>query len=199
MDFCNLVGMPDAELSRTKLIEAHVGLAAAIARRFAGRGESVEDLTQVGCLALIHAVDRFDPTREVPLGAYAAATIRGEIQRHVRDSAAPVRVPRQLRPGAVTTAPLPLDVADPRDGITCAEARTDLRTALRQLDERERRAFGLRYVADLPRAQVAAGLGLSEVQTSRVLSRALARLAEALAEGESQRGREALADAPARA
>jgi RNA polymerase sigma-B factor len=189
--------MPPTDRNRTQLIEANLGLARAVARRFARGGESLEDLTQVGYVALIHAIDRFDPKRQVPLEAYAVTTIRGEIQRHVRDAAAPVRAPRRSRerPDVVVSAvPLPLDAADAADPIAAAEARTDLRAALERLDERERRAVALRYVADLPRAQVAARLGLSEAQTARILSRATRRLAGALGRPPRQRERRKLAD-----
>jgi RNA polymerase sigma factor (sigma-70 family) len=194
--------MPHAARNRTQLIEANLGLASAVARRFVSRGESLEDLTQVGYVALIHAVDRFDPRRCVPLEAYAAATIRGEIQRHVRDAAAPVRAPRPSRGGPhvlVSAVPLAPEAADAGDPIAAAEARTDLRAALARLYERERRALALRYLADLPRAQVAARLGLSEAQTSRILARAKRQLADSLGEPPRQRERRELADGAARA
>ncbi|MBA3302435.1 MAG: hypothetical protein H0U26_01025, partial [Acidimicrobiia bacterium] len=48
---------------RDQLIEAHIGLAEYLARRFSNRGESLDDLTQVASLGLVKAVDRFDPAR----------------------------------------------------------------------------------------------------------------------------------------
>jgi RNA polymerase sigma factor (sigma-70 family) len=46
-----------------------------------------DDRFQVACLGLVHALDRFDPRREVPFGSYARPTIRGELKRHFRDGA----------------------------------------------------------------------------------------------------------------
>jgi RNA polymerase sigma-B factor len=142
----------------------------------------VEDLGQVACIALLHAVDRFDPGRGVPLQAYAAATIEGELRRHLRDAVRPVRVPRRLAHEARPPVELTDELARAADELSAADARADLHAAARRLTERERLALALRFVADLPRAEVARRLGLSEVQTSRVVRRALRKCGDALAE-----------------
>ena len=82
---------------RTKLIESHIGLVEYLARRFAGRGEPLDDLIQVATIGLVKAVDRFDPDREVEFSTYATPTIVGEIKRHFRDKGWAVRVPRRLQ------------------------------------------------------------------------------------------------------
>jgi RNA polymerase sigma-B factor len=71
--------------SRTDVIEAHLPLVRSIARRYAGRGESLEDLVQAGTIGLIKAVDRFDPDRHRDLAALARPSIEGEIKHHLRD------------------------------------------------------------------------------------------------------------------
>jgi RNA polymerase sigma-B factor len=81
--------------ARERLIEAYLPLVVSIARTYAHRGERLEDLVQVGSIGLIHAVDRFEPSRGVRLAAYAIPTIEGEIKRHLRDTCAPIRVPRR--------------------------------------------------------------------------------------------------------
>src|SRR5512144_268087 len=86
-------GCPQA---RRRLIEAHLPLVRAVARRFAMHGEPLEDLVQEGCIGLINAVDRFDPARELPFEAFAVPTIAGAIRRHLRDRCATVRLPREL-------------------------------------------------------------------------------------------------------
>ncbi|MGZ5296356.1 MAG: RNA polymerase sigma factor SigF [Actinomycetota bacterium] len=68
-----------------------------LARRFAGRGEALDDLIQVANLGLLGAIDRFDPSREVQFSTYAAATIVGELKRHFRDKGWTIRVPRRLQ------------------------------------------------------------------------------------------------------
>src|SRR6202011_1247515 len=82
---------------RDDLIEAHLGLAEYLARRFANRGEPLDDLTQVASLALIKAVDRFAPGREVEFSTYATHTIVGELKRHFRDKGWAVRAPRRMQ------------------------------------------------------------------------------------------------------
>ncbi|MDO8364339.1 MAG: sigma-70 family RNA polymerase sigma factor [Actinomycetota bacterium] len=64
------------------------------ARRFADRGEPFDDLVQEARIGLLKAIDRFDPERSVPFGAYATPTIMGELRRHFRDRTWAVHVPR---------------------------------------------------------------------------------------------------------
>jgi RNA polymerase sigma-B factor len=82
---------------RNELVERHMGLAAHVARRFGRRGPAVDDLRQVAFLALVKAVDRFDPTRNVAFSTFAGRTIEGEIKRHFRDHTWSVRVPRSAK------------------------------------------------------------------------------------------------------
>jgi RNA polymerase sigma-B factor len=85
-----------AEL-RDELVTGHLPVAEHIARRFSHRGESSEDLVQVATVGLIHAVDRFDPTRGTDFLSFAVPTVMGEIRRYFRDSSWSVRVPRRLK------------------------------------------------------------------------------------------------------
>ena len=82
---------------RNELVERHMGLAAHVARRFGRRGPSDDDLRQVAFLALVKAVDRFDPDRNVAFSTFAGRTIEGEIKRHFRDHTWTVRVPRSAK------------------------------------------------------------------------------------------------------
>lgn len=82
---------------RDQLVGAHLGLAEYLARRFANRGEPLDDLVQVASLGLIKAVDRFDPTRGVAFSTYATHTIVGELKRHFRDKGWAVRAPRRMQ------------------------------------------------------------------------------------------------------
>jgi RNA polymerase sigma-B factor len=82
---------------REQLILAHTNLVRYLARKFANRGEPVEDLTQVGMIGLMNAVDRFDPNRGIRFATYATPTIVGEIRRYFRDRGWAVKVPRRLQ------------------------------------------------------------------------------------------------------
>ena len=67
-----------------------------IAYRFAGRGESADDLTQVARLGLIKAIDRYNPDKG-PFLSYAVPTIMGAVRRHFRDHAWSIHVPRKIK------------------------------------------------------------------------------------------------------
>jgi RNA polymerase sigma-B factor len=82
---------------RAELVEAHLGLARQVARRFANRGEALDDLVQVATLALLKALDRFDPARGVQFSTYATSSMTGELKRYFRDHAWAIRVPRSLQ------------------------------------------------------------------------------------------------------
>ncbi|MGV0643439.1 SigB/SigF/SigG family RNA polymerase sigma factor [Mycolicibacterium sp. XJ879] len=81
---------------RARIISRCLPLADHIALRFAGRGESAEDLAQVARLGLIKAVDRYEPDRG-PFLPYAVPTIMGEVRRHFRDHTWGVHVPRSIK------------------------------------------------------------------------------------------------------
>jgi len=83
--------------ARDELVRRHLRLAKAAARRFAGRGEPIEDLEQVAAIALVKAIDRFDLDREIAISTYATATIVGELRRHFRDRAWAIHVPRGIQ------------------------------------------------------------------------------------------------------
>jgi RNA polymerase sigma-B factor len=82
---------------RDQLVAAHMGLAAYLARRFANRGQPLDDLVQVASLGLIKAVDRFDPGLGIEFSTYATTTIVGELKRHLRDKGWAVRAPRRMQ------------------------------------------------------------------------------------------------------
>jgi RNA polymerase sigma-B factor len=169
--------------TRRLLIERHLPLVRSIAGRFAGAGEPLEDLTQVGAIGLIKAADRFDAGRGVAFGAYAAPFIAGEIRHHLRDRCAPVRVPRRLQAEGVRVAAVELEQADAAhaDPMVQASDRVALGAALRSLDPNARRVVQLRFVEDLSQAQIARRIGRSQVHVSRTLRAALLRLQEQLA------------------
>jgi len=83
--------------AREQLVQRHLPLVRALARRYSGRGEPVEDLEQVGAIGLIKAIDRYELSREVALTTYATPNVVGEIKRHFRDKGWAVRVPRGLQ------------------------------------------------------------------------------------------------------
>jgi RNA polymerase sigma-B factor len=84
-------------VARDVLVERMLPLVRRLARRYANRGEALDDLEQVGSLGLIKAIQRFDTSRELKLSTFAVPTILGEIKRHFRDRVWSLRVPRDLQ------------------------------------------------------------------------------------------------------
>jgi RNA polymerase sigma-B factor len=82
---------------RNGLIEDHRWIAIHCARRFAKRGQPLDDLIQVGQLGVLKAVERFDPEMGVSFTTFAMPTVLGELRRHFRDATWAVRVPRRAK------------------------------------------------------------------------------------------------------
>src|SRR5438309_5008833 len=86
-----------AHRKRQHLVESHLPLVHSLARRYAGQGESLDDLVQVGAVGLVKAGNRFDKSRGVAFATFAGPVIEGEIRRYLRDRSAPMRIPRDLQ------------------------------------------------------------------------------------------------------
>ncbi len=97
--------------ARDELAEEMLPLARALAGRYAGRGEPIDDLVQVACIGIMKAIDGFDLTREVRFSSYATPTVLGEIKRYFRDKTWAMRVPRGMQE-------LQLEIARARDKLT---------------------------------------------------------------------------------
>jgi len=220
--------------ARDQLIEHFMPLARKLARRYARSSEPSEDLAQVASLALVRAVDRFDPERGTAFGAFAIPTILGELKRYFRDSAWAVHVTRAAQERALAVgeasehllnelgrAPRVREIAghmelseeDVLDGLQAARAFStmsldapspsgepgsrasleadlgvederfeliddgvSLSSAVRQLPQSEQRMLRLRFVEEMTQSEIGARLGISQMQVSRLLRRALTRL-----------------------
>jgi len=84
-------------LVREDIVERFLPLARSLALRYRGSTEQLDDLFQVANLALVKALDRFDPGRGKPFVTFAAPTILGELRRHFRDRVWELRLPRDLQ------------------------------------------------------------------------------------------------------
>jgi RNA polymerase sigma-B factor len=224
-------GHPDRGVLRSRGIEAGLPLARALAAKYRGRGEPDDDLYQVAALALIKAVDGYDPARNIAFSTYAVPTILGSLKRHFRDTSWRVRVPRNVQELAITLGPanarlaqqlchspsrrelaeylgvgeqevaaaaaawhahhpVSLDAAPTSNdqppsiaAVAVIDTRFDaiddrhtLRPLLEALSLRDRRILAMRYLDEMTQAQIAARIGVSQMQISRVLSRTLTKL-----------------------
>ena len=82
--------------ARDELINGNLRLVLSVIQRFSNRGESLDDLFQVGCIGLIKSIDNFDVSQNVRFSTYAVPMIIGEIRRYLRDNNS-IRVSRSMR------------------------------------------------------------------------------------------------------
>jgi len=129
---------------RENLVASHIPMATRIARSFGGRGEDLDDLTQVALLELVQAASKFDPARGVAFAQYAYPCIAGGVKKHFRDNGWSVRVGRRMQE-------LHLQTSRAIPGLTQLLGRhptvTDLATHLHlsEVDAREGVQTGMAY------------------------------------------------------
>src|SRR4029079_1832594 len=140
----------------------------------------VSALVKVVSIGLIKAVDRSRVGRG-DLASYAVPMIVGEIRRHLRDRARPIRPPRGI-PASSWPVVLPLEADGPFASEACSadlergEHRALLGAGLASLDHRERLVLALRFYGDLSQDRIAAEIGMSQGHVSRLLDRSLTHL-----------------------
>lgn len=182
--------------ARDRLVELHMPLVRALARRYVNRGEPLEDLVQIGSIGLLQAIERFDPDRGRDLAGFAVPTIAGEIRHHLRDRTTVIRIPRRHVESGAPRPALALSTTDEADGrlgralatdapYDSSEDRLMLVAGLRMLTVRERRIMHLRFFAGLSQGEIAEHVGVSQVQVSRLIRASLERMRCALSVGES--------------
>ncbi|MGI6212174.1 MAG: SigB/SigF/SigG family RNA polymerase sigma factor [Anaerovoracaceae bacterium] len=85
---------------RNELVESHLNMVDILIRKYLGKGVEYDDLYQVGALALVQAVERFDPDKGYEFSSFATPTILGEIKKYFRDKQWSLKVPRRLKENA---------------------------------------------------------------------------------------------------
>lgn len=136
-----------SERARDALVESYLPLADFFARRYADRTVELDDLQQVARMALVKALDRFDPSFNSSFSTFAGRTIDGELKRHFRDKSWAVRVPRSIQEKSIfvgrvqseleqanTRAPTPAELAKATgleidEVIEALDARANYRAA----------------------------------------------------------------------
>lgn len=123
--------------ARDELIRGNLRLVLSVVQRFRDRGESPDDLFQVGCIGLLKAIANFDTTKNVRFSTYGVPMIAGELRRYLRDYS-PIRVSRSLRDTAYRV-------------LQCRQQLTDQNGREPSIDE-------IAQALDLPPAQITAAL-----------------------------------------
>jgi RNA polymerase sigma-B factor len=163
---------------RDRLITAHLPLVRSVARRYLGRGESLEDLVQVGSIGLIKSSKRFDRSRGVAFATFATPAIEGEIRRYLAARGSSRRISAEQEPMSDDGTS---DVSE-NEPLASSDERLLLAESVRSLDERERRIVFLRFHADMTERRIAETMGISQAHVSRLLGGALAKLRADLAD-----------------
>ena len=83
--------------ARNALVEEHLYMVDILIRKYLGKGVDYDDLYQVGALALVQAVERFDPDKGYEFSSFATPTILGEIKKYFRDKEWSLKVPRRMK------------------------------------------------------------------------------------------------------
>ena len=94
--FTKYLNNPSIE-NRNEIVEKHLYMVDILIRKYLGKGVDYDDLYQVGALALVNAVERFDPTKGFEFSSFATPTILGEIKKYFRDKEWSLKVPRRLK------------------------------------------------------------------------------------------------------
>lgn len=210
-------------------VEGNLRLVLSLVQRFAGRGESMDDLFQVGCVGLIKSIDNFDLSLGLRFSTYGVPMILGEIRRYLRDNNM-VRVSRATRDLAyraltvkeklaneknreptVSEIAHELDVkkedvvmaldaivdpislfepvySDGNDAIYVMDQVSDgsggddwldeilIKDAINKLPDREKNIIELRFLDGKTQMEVAAEVGISQAQVSRLEKGAMERI-----------------------
>jgi RNA polymerase sigma-B factor len=122
-----------------EVINTHLSLATALARRYQHRGVEFDDLQQLARLGLLKAVKRWQPEIGVDFLPFAYPTILGEVKRYFRDHGTTIRVPRGLR-----------------------DRHTEVQSVTEELEQR------LGHAANESELAEAAGIGVDQVQAGRL-------------------------------
>ncbi len=128
--------------AREELISGNLRLVLSVVQKFVNRGESMDDLFQVGCIGLIKAIDCFDLKQNVQFSTYGVPMIAGELRRFLRDHSA-IRVSRSMRDTAYR-------VLQAKEKLTCVNGREpDVETIAKELGlPRQDVVFAMEAICD---------------------------------------------------
>jgi len=235
-----LAHLPDEELfalassdreARDELFSRYAGWATSVANRYRRQGAHFDDVGQAASIALVNAIDRFDPEFGVKFTTYARKTIIGTLKRYMRDTTWSVRVPRSLSDMAVEInrargeleqklgrAPSASELADELgrpvveveealeaagaynarsvdaptseddessllrvlgsddENFDLADIWHSLEPLISDLEPQEQEVLYLRFFEDMTQSDIADVVGVSQMQVSRLITRALERL-----------------------
>jgi RNA polymerase sigma-B factor len=82
---------------RNTIVERYLYIVDILIKKYLNKGVDYEDLYQVGSMALVFAVERYDASKGYEFTSFATPTVIGEIKRYFRDKGWAIKVPRRLK------------------------------------------------------------------------------------------------------
>ena len=182
------LGTENDEQARKMLIEHNLRLVVYIAKKFDNTGVGVEDLISIGTIGLIKAINTFDPDKNIKLATYASRCIENEILMYLRRTGktkSEISFDEPLNVDWDGNELLLSDILGTEEdvifgGIEEEVNRDLLNSALRKLDQREKRIvemrFGLISGCEMTQKEVADYMGISQSYISRLEKKIISRL-----------------------
>jgi RNA polymerase nonessential primary-like sigma factor len=181
---------------RTVMIRANLALVVHVAKSYRSRGVPMADLIQEGNIALMHAIERFDPEHGARLGTYATAWLHRSMQRTIRSLSRTVRLPESARNAKSRSVPIDepfgearlslTDILIEKDAIAPDDvaAREEIRARARELlcDLRPqeayvvRRRFGIEQPRSMTLREIGEELGVTRERVRQIEKAALDKL-----------------------
>ena len=176
--------------ARDELIRGNLRLVLSVVQRFQGRGESPDDLFQVGCIGLMKAINTFNPDKNIKLATYASRCIENEILMYLRrnnKTRMEVSIDEPLNVDWDGNELLLSDILGTSEDIIYKDLEREVNRgllikALETLSKREqtiiRLRFGIGTAGDkeLTQKEVADQLGISQSYISRLEKKIMKRL-----------------------
>lgn len=181
--------------ARNILVERNLRLVAHILKKYYSSASDQDDLISIGTIGLIKAISTFDGSKGARLATYAGRCIQNEILmyfRSQRKSAGDISLSDVIENGSDGGLSVMDVLASDEDLFEQAHIRSETRRLLGLLDgtltPREKEIITLRYgllnQKPLPQREVAVKLGISRSYVSRLETKALEKLRDAM-EGEN--------------
>ncbi len=176
------------------LIEHNLRLVAYIAKRFENTGASIEELISIGTVGLMKAVSTFNKDKNIKLATYASRCIENEILMFIRKTSSQKREVSIDEPLSVDwdgNELLLSDVLGSEQDVVYRTMEEDeekrlLRSAVKELPERERIIIEMRYgllgADEMTQKEVADELGISQSYISRLEKKIMTTLKTRLEE-----------------
>lgn len=181
------LGRGDKE-AKKKLVEHNLRLVVYIAKKFENTGIGIEDLTSIGTIGLMKAINTFNTDKNIKLATYASRCIENEILMYLRRSnkiKTEISIDEPLNQDGDGNELLLSDILGTDDDITSRRIEDEvdkklLKVSISKLNSRERNImelrFGLKTGDEKTQKEVADMLGISQSYISRLEKKIISKM-----------------------